>query len=46
MVKKMPNAKFVLIPISEKTRGHGTHTIAAVWQDNLIELLKESEPKH
>jgi homoserine O-acetyltransferase/O-succinyltransferase len=46
MVKKMPNAKFVLIPISDKTRGHGTHTIAAVWQDNLIELLKESEPKH
>jgi len=45
MVKKMPNAKFVLIPISDKTRGHGTHTIAAVWQDNLIELLKESEPK-
>jgi homoserine O-acetyltransferase len=46
MVKKMPNAKFVLIPISDKTRGHGTHTMAAVWQDNLIELLKESEPKH
>jgi homoserine O-acetyltransferase len=46
MVKKMPNAKFVLIPISDKTRGHGTHTMAVVWQDNLIELLKESEPKH
>jgi homoserine O-acetyltransferase len=45
MVKKMPNAKFVLIPISDATRGHGTHTMAAVWQDRLIELLKESEPK-
>ncbi|MEO7028501.1 MAG: alpha/beta fold hydrolase [Acidobacteriaceae bacterium] len=45
MVKKMPNAKFVLIPISAATRGHGTHTQAAVWKDRLVELLKESEPK-
>jgi homoserine O-acetyltransferase len=45
MVKRMPHAKFVLIPISDQTRGHGTHTVAAVWQDRLVELLKESEPK-
>jgi len=46
MVKRMPNAKFIDIPISDQTRGHGTHTMAAVWQDRLVELLKESEPKH
>ncbi|HEY5330969.1 MAG TPA: alpha/beta fold hydrolase [Acidobacteriaceae bacterium] len=45
MVGRMPNAKFVLVPITDKTRGHGTHTMAAVWQDRLVELLKESEPK-
>ncbi|HTF62190.1 MAG TPA: alpha/beta fold hydrolase [Edaphobacter sp.] len=45
MAKRMPHAKFVLIPISEATRGHGTHTQAALWKDYLIELLKESEPK-
>jgi len=45
MVKKMPNAKFALIPISDATYGHGTHTHAAVWKDYLVELLKESEPK-
>jgi homoserine O-acetyltransferase/O-succinyltransferase len=45
MVKRMPNAKFIDIPISDQTRGHGTHTMAAVWQDRLVELLKESEPK-
>ncbi|SPE21954.1 Homoserine O-acetyltransferase [Candidatus Sulfotelmatomonas gaucii] len=45
MVKQMPNARFVLIPISDATRGHGTHTVASVWQNYLIELLKESEPK-
>jgi len=41
-VKEMPLAKFVLIPISDKTRGHGTHTQAAVWKDYLVELLRES----
>ena len=45
MVHMMPNAQFVLIPISDKTRGHGTHTMAAIWQDYLVQLLNESEPK-
>jgi homoserine O-acetyltransferase/O-succinyltransferase len=45
MVHKMPNAQFVLIPISDKTRGHGTHTMAAIWQNYLVELLNESAPK-
>jgi len=44
-VKKMPHAQFILIPISDATRGHGTHTQAAIWQDYLIQLLKESAPK-
>lgn len=45
-VHEMPRAKFVLIPISDATRGHGTHTLAAIWKDYLVELLAESEPKH
>jgi homoserine O-acetyltransferase len=45
-VQEMPHAKFVLIPISDATRGHGTHTSAAIWKDYLVELLAESEPKH
>jgi homoserine O-acetyltransferase len=45
LVKQMPHAKFVLIPISDATRGHGTHTQAAIWKDYLVELLRESEPK-
>ena len=45
-VHEMPNAKFVLIPISDATRGHGTHTQAAVWQQYLVELLNKSAPKH
>jgi homoserine O-acetyltransferase len=42
---RMPHAKFILIPISDATRGHGTHTQAAVWKDYLIEFLKETEKK-
>jgi len=44
-VKEMPRAKFVLLPITDSTRGHGTHTVASIWKDYLVELLKESEPK-
>ena len=44
LTKKMPHAQFILIPISGATRGHGTHTMAAIWKDHLVELLKESKP--
>ncbi|SEF58750.1 homoserine O-acetyltransferase [Bryocella elongata] len=44
-VKEMPRAKFVILPITDQTRGHGTHTIASVWKQYLVELLAESEPR-
>lgn len=42
-IKKVKNGRFVLLPISDKTHGHGTHTDAAVWQQYLKELLDESQ---
>jgi homoserine O-acetyltransferase len=45
MVTRIPHAKFILIPISDATRGHGTHTVAAVWKDYLVEFLQETEKK-
>lgn len=42
LVRHMPHAKFVLIPASMNTYGHGTHTHAAVWKNYLVELLRES----
>jgi len=42
-VKKIPGARFVLIPASLATHGHGTHTWAAVWQGYLAALLKQTE---
>ena len=45
MVKRIPNAKFILVPISDATRGHGTHTMAAVWKDDLAQFMQATEPK-
>lgn len=45
LVARMPRAKFILIPISAATRGHGTHTHAAVWKEHLIDFLAETEKK-
>ena len=42
MVGQMPKAKFILLPITDATRGHGTHTIAAMWKDQLVQLLADS----
>src|SRR5579859_2720862 len=39
-IKRVKGAKFVVIPISDATRGHGTHTWAAVWKGYLQELLE------
>jgi homoserine O-acetyltransferase/O-succinyltransferase len=44
-IKRVPRGKFVLIPTSDQTRGHGTHTIATVWKQYLQELLEESGKK-
>jgi homoserine O-acetyltransferase/O-succinyltransferase len=41
-IKKVKNGKFILLPTSEQTHGHGTHTWAAVWKQYLEELLAKS----
>jgi homoserine O-acetyltransferase/O-succinyltransferase len=42
-IKKVKRGKFVLLPITDQTRGHGTHSLPAVWKQYLAELLAESE---
>lgn len=44
-IKRVPHGRFVLLPITDQTRGHGTHTVAGVWKQYLQELLEESEPR-
>ena len=41
---RMPTARYVLLPASAETRGHGTHTWARFWKAELIDLLARTEP--
>ena len=41
-IKRVKSGKFVLVPASEQTHGHGTHTWAAIWQEYLKQLLQET----
>jgi homoserine O-acetyltransferase len=41
-VTRLKNGRFVLIPVSEQTHGHGTHTWAALWKEYLQELLEKT----
>jgi homoserine O-acetyltransferase len=42
-IKRVSRGRAIVIPLSDKTRGHGSHTIAALWKDHLVGLLKETE---
>jgi homoserine O-acetyltransferase len=44
-IKRVPRGRAIVMPISENTRGHGSHTIAALWKDELVKLLKETRNK-
>jgi homoserine O-acetyltransferase len=41
-IKRVPKGRAVVLPLSDKTRGHGSHTIAALWKNELETLLKQS----
>ncbi len=41
-IRRVKRGRFVLIPASARTHGHGTHTWAALWKDQLEALLRES----
>jgi homoserine O-acetyltransferase/O-succinyltransferase len=42
-IRRVKNGRFVLLPASNQTHGHGTHTWAAVWQQYLAQLLDSSK---
>ncbi len=41
-IERLKNGHFVLLPASDQTYGHGTHSHAAAWQQYLKQLLDES----
>ena len=42
-ITRVPRGRALVLPLSDRTAGHGTHTLAAVWKEHLTALLKESE---
>ncbi|WP_291101912.1 MULTISPECIES: alpha/beta fold hydrolase [unclassified Flavobacterium] len=44
-IKNAKNGKYILLPITDKTTGHGTHSNPKIWGNYLKELLEKSEPK-
>ena len=42
-IKKVKRGRFVLLPITEETRGHSTHSLPAIWGKYLAELLEDSK---
>ena len=51
MLDALPRAKAMLESFVDYLRasltgfGHGTHTVASVWKDDLLEFLEETEKK-
>ncbi len=43
-IRLVKRGKAIVIPRSDRTRGHGTHTLAAVWKEHLKKLLSETTP--
>lgn len=44
-IRRVKRGQATVIPMSDRTRGHGTHTLAAVWKQHLQRLLKKTEPR-
>jgi homoserine O-acetyltransferase len=40
LIARVPSARFLLIPIGPTTRGHGTHTAAAVWKPEVAPFIE------
>jgi len=43
-MKQVKRGRYVLIPVSDATHGHSTHTWAAVWEQPLREFLATNAP--
>ena len=41
---RVKRGRYVLLPIDERTRGHGTHTLAAVWKHHLATFMATVMP--
>jgi homoserine O-acetyltransferase len=41
-IKRIPHGRAIVIPLSDRTAGHQTHSLPAIWKGELEKLLRES----
>ena len=41
LIKQVRKGRFILLPITDATRGHGTHSQPTIWGDELLKFLQE-----
>ena len=41
LMPRVKRGEFILLPISERTRGHGTHTMPAIWGGELARFMSK-----
>jgi len=44
LMPQVKQGKFMLLPITDLTRGHGTHFLPAIWKGYLAEFMKSLPP--
>jgi homoserine O-acetyltransferase/O-succinyltransferase len=44
-IKRVKHGRYILIQLSNETRGHQTYNRAVLWKNHLLELLQLSEPR-
>lgn len=42
-IKRVPQGRAIVLPLTPATRGHGSHTVAALWKQHLQQLLEQTE---
>ena len=40
LIARVPHGRYVLLPITDETRGHGTHSLPHIWKSYLADFLK------
>ena len=45
-IKRVPHGRTIIIPLSDQTRGHQTHSLPVLWKADLQKLLQDSAAPH
>ena len=45
-IKRVPHGRAIVIPLSDRTRGHQSHSLPVLWKADLDRLLQDSAASH